>query len=84
MYGDEMWKIIAVLLAFNVFLFIAMPLFLAGYDIIISPKPVVVLEQQSLQAQISSLESDNVDLRAKIAGYPPKPVNYSGTIVLFV
>ena len=81
MYGDDLWKVIGALLVLNLFLFITFPLFLAEYDIVVSPKPVEVLEQQSLLAQISSLEKDNEDLRVELASYPPKPINYSGTIV---
>ena len=81
MYGDDLWKVIGALLVLNVFVFIAMPLWLAEYDIVVSPKPIEVLEQQSLLSQISSLESDNARLRAEITSYPPEPINYSGTIV---
>lgn len=80
MYHDDLWKAIGALLFLNVFLFIAMPLLLADYDIVISPKPVEVLEQQGLLAQISSLEKDNADLREVIEAYPPEPVNYSSAI----
>ena len=81
MYFNDVEKILATFLILLTISLMASPFFFENYEIVVSQKPVEVLEQEDLLARISSLESDNEDLIAKIAVYPPEPVNYSGPII---
>ena len=80
MYFEDFGKIIFLFLILNTFALLASPFIFANYDIVISPKPVEVLEQQDLLARINSLETDNENLQTELETYPPKPINYTSSI----
>lgn len=81
MYFDDFGKIVFLFFVLNIVFLLASPFIFANYDIIISPKPVEIFEQEDLLAKISSLESDNENLREVIEAYPPEPINYSPAII---